>query len=138
MALGELIEESRGKTTNERVLDVDPPKVVTSFKMEGNFKGTLCTEIGSYTAVLGEGGILQGEGYGIITSKDGQGMTTWRGQGIGKFTGPGKVNFRGSIFLKVPSTIEGGKLSNLNNLVGVFEYETDENRNCSSKTWEWK
>ena len=80
MALGELIEESRGKTTNERVLDVDPPKVVTSFKMEGNFKGTLCTEIGSYTAVLGEGGILQGEGYGIITSKDGQGMATWKGQ----------------------------------------------------------
>jgi hypothetical protein len=68
MALGELIEESRGKTTNERVLDVDPPKVVTSFKMEGNFKGTLCTEIGSYTTVLGEGGILQGEGYGTITS----------------------------------------------------------------------
>jgi hypothetical protein len=63
MALGELVEESRGKTTNERVLDVDPPKVVTSFKMEGNFKETLCTEIGSYTAVLGEGGILQGEGH---------------------------------------------------------------------------
>jgi hypothetical protein len=137
MALGELIEVSRGKTTNERVLDVDPPKVVTSFKMERNFKGTLCTEIGSYTAVLGEGGILQGEGYGIITPKDGQGMATWKGQGIGKFTGPGKVSFRGSIFLKVPS-IEGGELSNLNNLVGVFEYETDENGNCSSKTWEWK
>ena len=74
MALGELVEESRGKTTNERVLDVDPPKVVTSFKMERNFKETLCTEIGSYTAVLGEGGILQGEGYGIITSKEGQVM----------------------------------------------------------------
>jgi hypothetical protein len=59
-------------------------------------------------------------------------MATWKGQGIGKFTGPGKVSFRGSIFLKVPSTIEGGKLSNLNNLVGVFEYETDENGNCSS------
>lgn len=74
MALVQLVEESRGKTTNERVLDVDPPKVVTSFKMEGNFKETLCPEIGSYTAVLGEGGILQGEGYGIITSKDGQVM----------------------------------------------------------------
>jgi hypothetical protein len=41
MALGELVEESKGKTTNGRVLDVDPPKVVTSFKMEGNFKETL-------------------------------------------------------------------------------------------------
>ena len=58
--------------------------------MEGNFKGTLCTEIGSYRACSWRGGILQGEGYGIITSKDGQGMATWKGQGIGKFTGPGK------------------------------------------------
>jgi hypothetical protein len=106
--------------------------------MEGNFRGTLCTEIGSNTAVLGEGGILQGDRYGIITSKDGQGMTTWRGQGKGKFTGPGKVGFRGSVFLKIPPVVEGGKLSILNNMVGVFEYETDENGNCSSKTWEWK
>jgi hypothetical protein len=87
--------------------------------------------------VPGEGGIFQGEGYEIITSKDGQGMATWKGQGMGKFTGPGKVSFRGSIFLKEPSSIDGGKLSNLNNLVGVFEYKTDENGNCSSKTWEW-
>jgi hypothetical protein len=50
---------------------------------------------------------------------------------------PGKVSFRGAIYLQTPSS-EGGKLSNLNNMVGVFEYETDEMGNCSSKTWEWK
>jgi hypothetical protein len=33
---------------------------------------------------------------------------------------------------------KGGKLSFLNNLVGVFEYEVDEMGNCSSKVWEWK
>jgi hypothetical protein len=41
-------------------------------------------------------------------------MTTWRGQGKGKFTGPGKVSFRGSVFLKIPPVVEGGKLSILN------------------------
>ena len=54
----------------------------TSFTMEGNYRGT-------YTAELREGGVLQGEGQGIITTKDGQGMATWTGQGICRFTGPG-------------------------------------------------
>ena len=65
-------------------------------------------------------------------------MATWIGQGIGRFTGPRKVSFCGSLFFRVPPTFEGGKLSDLNNTVGVFEYEVDELGNCSSKTWEWK
>ena len=73
--------------------------------------------------MLREGGVLQGEGQGIMTSKDGQGMTTWTGPGIGGFTGPGKVRFRGSLFFKTPLTSEGGKLSDLNNIMGVFEYK---------------
>jgi hypothetical protein len=72
-----------------------------------------------------------GEGQGIITTKDGQGITTWTGQGIGKFTAPEKVSFRGSIFFRTPSTSEGGKLSSLNNMAGVFEYEVDETGSCS-------
>jgi hypothetical protein len=138
MALGELIKETSGKITGERVLDVQVPKMETSFTMEGNYRGTPCTDVGTYTAVLREGGVLYGEGQGIITTKDGQGMATWTGQGIGRFTGPGKVSFRGSLFFRIPPTFEGGKLSDLNNIVGVLEYEVDELGNCSSKTWEWK
>jgi hypothetical protein len=138
MALGELISEEGGKITGQRVLDVQVPKMETSFVMEGNYKGTSCTDIGTYTSVLREGGVLQGEGQGIITTKDGKEMATWTGQGIGRFTGPGKVSFRGSLFLKTPLTSEGGKLSYLNNIMGVFEYEVDELGNCSVKTWEWK
>jgi hypothetical protein len=138
MALGELIKETRGKITGERVLDVQVPKMETSFTMEGNYRGTPCTDVGTYTSVLREGGVLYGEGQGIITTKDGQGMATWTGQGIGRFTGPGKVSFRGSLFFRIPPTFEGGKLSDLNNIVGVLEYEVDELGNCSSKTWEWK
>jgi hypothetical protein len=130
MALGELIMEDRGKITGQRVLDVEMPKMETSFTMEGNYRGTPATDVGTYAAVLREGGVLYGEGQGIITTKDGQGMATW--------TGPGKVSFRGSLFFRTPSTSDGGKLSYLNNMVGVFGYEVDEAGNCSAKTWEWK
>jgi len=138
MTLGELIGEDRGKMTGERVLDVQIPKMETSFTMEGNYRGTLCTDVGTYTSVLREGGVLYGEGQGIVTTKDGQGIATWTGQGIGRFIGPGRVSFRGSLFFRTPSMSQGGKLSYLNNIVGVFEYEVDEAGNCSSKTWEWK
>jgi hypothetical protein len=138
MALGELIEDSTGKITGQRVLDVEIPKMETSFAMEGNYRGIPCTDVGTYTSVLREGGVMYGEGQGIITTKDGQGMATWTGQGIGKFTAPGKVSFRGSIFLRTPSTSQGGKMSSLNNMVGVFEYEVDEMGSCFTKSWEWK
>jgi hypothetical protein len=138
MALGELIKEFRGKITGQRVLDVQVPKMEYSFTMEGNYRETPCTEVGTYTSMLREGGVLQGEGQGIITTKDGQGMANWTGQGIGRFTGPGKVSFRSSLFFKIPPTFKGGKLSDLDNMVGVLEYEVDELGNCSSKIWEWK
>jgi hypothetical protein len=138
MALGEQVEESRGKITGQRVLSVKGiPKMETSFVMEGNYKGTPCTDVGTYTSVLKEG-VLHGGGQGIVTTKDGQGMASWTGQGVGRFIGPGKVSFRGALYFRTPSASEGGKLLNLNNMVGVFEYEADEMGNCSSKTWEWK
>jgi hypothetical protein len=31
-----------------------------------------------------------------------------------------------------------GKLASINNMVGVFEYEADENGNTVGKIWEWK
>ena len=137
MALGDPIEESRGKITGRRVLNVEGIiKMETSFTMEGNFRGTTCTDVGTYTAML-EDGVLHGKGQGIATSKDGQGMASWTGQGVGRFTGPGKVSFRGALYFRTPQD-EGGQVSFLNNMVGVFEHEEDELGNCSSKAWEWK
>jgi hypothetical protein len=42
----------------------------------------------------------------------------------------------GSVFCSTSSTT--GKLGFLNNVVGVFEYEVDENGNSGGKIWEWK
>jgi hypothetical protein len=107
--------------------------------MQGKYKGAEGTDVGTYTSVLREGGVIYGKGQGIVTTRDRHEMATWTGQVIGRFTGSRKISFRGSLFFQTPSAAkEGGKLSFLNNLVGVFEYEVDEMGNCSSKVWEWK
>jgi hypothetical protein len=135
--LGDLISEEKGKITTQRVLEVEggEPKMETSFSATGNYRGVETTATVTYCGSLRPGGAIYGEGQGVLMSKDGQEMATWTGQGIGRFTSPGKIRFTGSLFFNTPST---GKLAFLNNLVGVFEYEVDELGNTSAKAWEWK
>ena len=141
MVLGELIEQESGKITGRRVLDVEGPKTESSFTMNGKWVGQDVTDIGTYWGVMREGTeaqrVVYGEAQGVATTKDGQGMATYKVQGIGRFTSPGKIRFHGSVFYRTTPT-SGGKLSSLNNKVGVFEYEEDEQGNCSVKVWEWK
>ena len=141
MVLGELIEQESGKITGRRVVDVEGPKIESSFTMNGKWVGQDVTDIGTYWGVMREGtetqGIVYGEAQGVATTKDGQGMATYTVQGIGRFTSPGKIRFHGSVFYRTTPT-SGGKLSSLNNKVGVFEYQEDEQGNCSVKVWEWK
>ena len=137
MALGDKIVEESGKITGRRVLDVDPPKIESSFNMNGKYKGEEGSNIGTYWTVMRQGedgGVMIGEGQGIATTNDMEGMVTWKGYGLGRFTSPGKISFRGSLFFRAPP----GKLSSFNNMVGVFEFEVDEDGTCSSDVWEWK
>jgi hypothetical protein len=103
MTLGELIIEDRGKISGQRVLDVDDgPTIESSFSMEGRYKGIIGTDIETYWSSLRSGGIMYGEGQGIIATKE-NGHTetaTWTGQGIGRFIGQGTISFRGSLFFK--------------------------------------
>ena len=64
---------------------------------------------------------------------------TWTGQGIAHYSGRKRRDV-GSVFCRIqsPSTSTTGKLAFLNNMVGVFEYETDEMGNSEGKIWEWK
>jgi hypothetical protein len=43
---------------------------------------------------------MYGEGQGVITTKDGQDMATWTGQGIGK------IRFTGSTFFSALHQLE--------------------------------
>ena len=60
-------------------------------------------------------------------------MATWKGYAIGRYDSRNQTD-KGSVFFK---TYTNGKLSFLNNKIGVFEYEADENGNTSGKIWEW-
>ena len=135
--LGDQIFEENGKLTSQRILDVECgiPKMETSFTATGNYRGAEITGTITYWSTHRPGGAVYGEGQRVLMSKDGQEMATWTGPGIGRFTGPGKIRFTGSLFYRTSST---GKLAFLNNMVGVFEYETDESGNTSAKAWEWK
>ena len=135
--LGDLIYEHKGKITSQRVLDAGSPpepKMETSFAGSANYRGTDGTEIGTYRTTYRPEGVLYGEGQGVITTKDGE-IATWTGSGIGRFTGQGKIRFHGPLFYRTHST---GKLAFLNNLVGVYETQIDENQNFLYKVWEWK
>ena len=135
--LGEQIAEAKGKLTGQRVLDVEGPKIEYSFLTNGRMKEIDITHMATFYTIPRGNGLLYGEGQGVITTKDGTGeMATEIGHGIGQFTDGGKkVRFRGSFFYRASST---GKLSFLNNIVGIFEYEGDESGNTSYKVWEWK
>ena len=72
MALGELIIEDRGKITGQRVLDIEGPKIETSFAAEVKYRGGAGTDIGTYSTVMREdaqGGAMYGEGQGVIQLK---------------------------------------------------------------------
>ena len=148
MALGELIEESSGKITSQRVLDVEGPTVETSVVASGTIKGipvqVMLTFTGTPTA---EKGVIHGVGKGVITAIGNEGkleMISYTGEGIGRLDSSGNIKWRGSIFTrkqyysKISGEGGGEKLSFLNNMVGVFESEIDAAGNFSEKIWEWK
>ena len=144
--LGDLIYEHKGKIIGQRVLGnasekgevVVLPKIETTFSADAKLKGTInITDTGTYWSIVRQGGILSGEGQGLYMTKDDtSGETaTWTGYGIGCLAAGGRVSYRGSLFFRTNST---GKMSFLNNIVGVFEYEVDESGNTAAKMWEWK
>jgi hypothetical protein len=139
--LGEQYLELSGKITGQRVLDIEGPTIETSVATKGIIKGVQVQEIITFTArPTVEKGVLHGVGQGVITTTAGSAggepeMVTYTGEGVGRISSSGGVKWRGSMFSRTSS---GGKLSFLNNMVGVFEAEIDADGNFSEKIWEWK
>jgi hypothetical protein len=71
----------------------------------------------------------------LMIKEDVNELATWKGQGIAYYS-VSKRRDVGSVFCRAGSTI--GLLAFLNNMVGVFEYEVNENGNSGVKVWEWK
>ena len=136
--LGEQIAESKGKIIGQRVLDVEGPTIETSVSASGSIKGTQVKEtltfVGRPPPPTTSKGVLHGKGKGVIMAGESE-LATYTGEGVGRLSSSGSINWRGSIFY---STSSNGVLSFLNNLIGVFEVEIDIEGNFSEKIWEWK
>jgi hypothetical protein len=133
--LGELIFESKGKITGQRVVDVEPLIMETSVSTVGSIRGTQITELITFVGrpTTAEG-VLHGNGKGIIMAGESD-VATYTGEGIGRVGPSGSISWRGSLFY---STSSKGKLSFMNNLIGLFESESDAAGNFSDRIWEWK
>jgi hypothetical protein len=131
--LGEMIGESHGKRTGRRVLATSPFKVEVSFEDSGKILGNEYNGITTYWAESRPDGSLYGEGEGVFLLQDG-GNVTLKGAGVGTIKAGGAVSYRGAVFFGASSP----KLSRLNNVAAVFEFEVDASGNTHSKFWEWK
>jgi hypothetical protein len=133
--LGDLFYEAKGKITSKRVLDLEGPKIESSYFLEGKMREIEVAEIGTFTSIPISDGLFFIEGKDIVTVKGSDDeMATVKAQGISKLKDFSKV-VSGSNFYRSSKT---GKLSFLNNLVGVHEATVDNDGNISYKVWEWK
>jgi hypothetical protein len=136
--LGELLFESKGKITGQRVLSVDDgiPKFEISISGTGIFTGSLEVNTNwTYWAIQRPDGTSHSRGQGVIMTTDGREVATATGRAEGKMIKSGKLRFVGAIFYEAHSE---NKLAFLNHLVGVNEYEVDAQGNYEHKLWEWK
>jgi hypothetical protein len=89
----------------------------------------------TYWTIQRPDGTSHSEGQGIIMTKDGSEVATATGRGEGKMTESGKMRYVSALFYEINSK---NKLSFLDHLIGVNEYEVDASGNYEHRLWEWK
>ena len=132
--LGEQVLDLTGKRISRRVLSTDGGfKVEVSFEDSGKLLGQQVNNMGTYWSGPRPDGSLCGEGQGVVITQDGE-MATWKGQGVGKLQPGGAVSYRGAVYYSTASA----KLSRLNTVALVFEFEVSADGGIRTKGWEWK
>jgi hypothetical protein len=132
--LGELISEGVGKRGTRRVVEVDPRlRVEVSFEAPTTLAGLAGLNVGTYVSSTRPDGTLDGEGQGVFASPDGE-MATWKGIGNGRYLPDGAVSYRGALTFSSSTA----RLSKLNAVAGVFEFEVSADGTTKSRIWEWK
>ena len=134
--LGDLFYEAKGRITSKRILDLDGPKTESSYFLEGKMREIEVEEIGTFTSTPISYGLFYVEGKDIVTVKGSvDEMATVKAQSISKLIRDSSKIVTGSNFYQSSNT---GKLSFLNNLVGVHEASVDKDGHIIYKVWEWK
>jgi hypothetical protein len=136
--LGELLYESKGTITGQRVLSVENgiPNFEISIVGSGIFTGSLEVKTTwTYWSLQRPDGTSYSQGQGVIMTKDGRDVATATGRAEGKKVDSGNMRYVGAIFYETHSE---NKLAFLNHLIGVNEYEVQALGNYEHRLWEWK
>lgn len=134
--LGDILYEEKGKTTGVRVLtpEGNDVRVEVSLQAQGKIFGVQETSMWTYWSKTRTDGTIYGEGQGFMTTQDGD-VVHLTGSGACKAAGAdGSIRYRGAVYFHTASP----RLSKLNGVVGVHEYDVDAEGNTSAKIWEWK
>ena len=138
MALGDQVGESSGKITGTRVLTPvggeQQVQMEVSFQGSGNMLGEEITDTATYLQVVRPGGVFYGEGDALWITSDGE-SAHFAGFGVGTPTG----GFPAGHFAVCGSVQTASeKLTRLNSVAIVAEYDVDEHGGYRWTLWEWK
>jgi hypothetical protein len=141
--LGDVLYELNDiKIISQRVIeDPNSTRIESTISASSDFRGTEITETTTFwtTPMSNNNNILYGEANGILMTKDRHGLATFKGRGLTFKLGNGRIRDRGCrIYSTNGSSSVTNKLSHLNNLVGLFEYDIDESEIGTLRIWEWK
>jgi hypothetical protein len=95
--------------------------------MNGNIE---VTDTGEYVSISKGNNLLYEQGQGVIKTKDGSETANYTFIDVGNAT-----DFQGASAYSTNST---GKLSFLNNILGIYKGQGDENGNYEETEWHWK
>ena len=95
--LGERIGELNGQTIGTRILTDEGrgPRMEVTDHATGVLYGIQVTSTVTYIGTLRPNGTITGEGTGFVLTADGH-SANFRGTGVGTFTRPGAISWRGA------------------------------------------
>jgi hypothetical protein len=126
--LGEPFFVEKGKSTVQK--EIGPNRTQYTFTANGTMNGNIeVTDTGEFVSVS-KNNLIFDQGQGVIKTKDGSETANYPLIDVSNGTA-----FQGASAYSTNST---GKLSFLNNIIGIYKGETDENENYESTEWHWK
>jgi hypothetical protein len=129
VTLGEPYFVEKGKSTVQS--EIRPNITLYTFTANGTMNGNIeVTDTGEFLSIsVGDNHIIE-PGQGVLATKDGSETATYNSIDIGNST-----DYQGASIYSTNST---GKLSFLNNTMGIYKGEADENGNFELSEWQWK
>jgi aldehyde:ferredoxin oxidoreductase len=119
----------KGTLTGQK--EIGPNRTQFTFTSNGTLNGNIeVTDAGEFVSISKGNNLTYDQGQGVIATKDGSETANYTFIEVGNGTA-----YQGASAYSTNST---GKLSFLNNILGIFKSETDESGNFVGTEWQWK